>query len=276
MGVRTLDLDMTIPFTAARARNAGLQDLTKACAGIEYVQFVDGDCELADGWLEKGAAQLASNRSIAAVSGRLREKYPENSVYNLLCDIEWDGPTGEVKTCGGIAMMRVSAMQSTHGFREDLIAGEEPELCIRFRKSGWKIWRLVDEMATHDAAIYHFGQWWKRSVRAGYAFAQGANLHGSRPERHGVRESRSAWFWGLGIPLATLMGLAWWGEGGLVLLLAYPVQVVRIALRGGRSTRENWWRAVFLVLGKFAEVTGQAKFLVHRIFDARPRLIEYK
>jgi GT2 family glycosyltransferase len=276
LGVRTLALDMTVPFTAARARNAGFRELTKSRAGIEYVQFVDGDCELADGWLEKSAELLALDQSVAAVSGRLREKFPENSVYNLLCDIEWDGPTGEVKACGGIAMMRVSAMQTESGFREDLIAGEEPELCVRLRKSGWKIWRLPDDMATHDASMDRFGQWWTRSVRAGYAFAQGANLHGSRPERHGVRESRSAWFWGLGIPLVTLVGLAWIGSWGLLPLLAYPVQVARIALRGKRSPRENWWRAAFLVLGKFAEVTGQAKFLVDWVFGARRRPIEYK
>ena len=219
---------------------------------------------------------LTAHYDVAVVSGRLREKHPKTSIYNMLCDIEWDSSSGETKACGGIAMMRVAAIEAVHGFRDDLIAGEEPELCVRLRKSGWKIWRLAENMATHDAAIMRFGQWWKRSVRAGYAFAQGAALHGAPPERHGVRESRSAWFWGLGIPLAIVAGLPWCGGWALMLLLAYPLQVARIALRGGRSARENWWGAAFMMLAKFAELIGQTKFLLRRMSGARSSLIEYK
>ena len=65
----------------------------------------------------------------------------------------------------------------------------------------------------------------------------------------------------------------WWAA---VLLLAYPAQVARLALRGRRSVRENWWRAGFLVLGKFPELLGQMKFLVHRHLGRQARLIEYK
>jgi len=276
MGAAVVELKMDIPFTAARARNAGLERLRRAANGLEYVQFVDGDCELADGWMGKSAAFLSTHPEVAAVSGRLRERYPEKSLYNMLCDIEWDAPPGEADGCGGIAMMRIAAFEVAHGFREDLIAGEEPELCVRLRKSGWTIWRLADEMATHDAAMYRFGQWWKRSVRAGYAFAQAADLHGASPERYGVRESRSTWFWALVIPLATGVGLPLWGGWALLLLVAYLVQVARIALRGRRTARENWWHAVFLVLGKFPELVGQVKFAHQRICGGRPRLIEYK
>ena len=91
-----------------------------------------------------------------------------------------------------------------------------------------------------------------------------------------MRESRSAWFWGLGIPVG-IVGLAlWWGEWALVLLLIYPLQIVRLAVRGERSARENWWRAGFLVLGKFPEMLGQMKFLLHRHLGGQSRLIEYK
>ena len=60
------------------------------------------------------------------------------------------------------------------------------------------------------------------------------------------------------------------------MLLIYPLQVVRLALRGTRSARENWWRAFFLVLGKFPEVTGQLYFLYNRLAGKTARLIEYK
>ena len=220
---------------------------------------------------------LGDHEDVAAVCGRLREKYPARSVYNLLCDIEWDTPVGEAKACGGIAMMRVDAFEGVQGFRAELIAGEEPELCVRLRASGWRIWRLDEEMALHDAAISRFGQWWKRTLRGGYAFAQGAVLHGAPPERHGVRESRSAWFWALGLPLFAFACTALIGSLGLLVFAVYPLQVLRLTLLGDRSLRENWWHAVFLVVGKFPELLGQAKYhLDRRAFGGRSRLIEYK
>jgi hypothetical protein len=243
---------------------------------LAYVQFVDGDCELADGWLEKAAMFLGDHESVAVVCGRLRERYPERSIYNMLCDIEWDIPVGEAKSCGGNAVMRAGAFESAQGYRADLIAGEEPELCVRLRAAGWLIWRLDEEMALHDAAMTRFGQWWTRSKRAGYSFAEGASLHGAPPERLGVRESRSAWFWGLGLPLFALVCTTLVGPFGLVALAVYPLQVVRLALSGDRSMQENWWRAVFLVIGKFPEMFGQLKFLFHRHVGGRPHLIEYR
>ena len=270
-GAEVVELDRASPYTAARARNAGFASLIGQHPELRYVQFLDGDCELAAGWLESAAAFLSQQGDVAAVCGRLREKHPQRTVYNLLCAIEWDGAPGAARTCGGIAMMRVEALATARGFRADLVAGEEPELCARLRAAGWRIWRLDAEMAAHDAAIARFSQWWLRTLRAGYAFAQGAALHGAPPERLGVRESRSAWLWGFALPLlaAVCTGVA--GPWGLAVLAAYPLQVVRLALRG-----ENWWRALFLVLGKFPEMLGQIKFRLERHAGTAPRLIEYK
>jgi hypothetical protein len=41
-----VELDLGIPFTAARARNAGFARLETIAPDLPYVQFVDGDCEL--------------------------------------------------------------------------------------------------------------------------------------------------------------------------------------------------------------------------------------
>ncbi|HSA99740.1 MAG TPA: glycosyltransferase family A protein [Anaerolineales bacterium] len=276
MGLDVIELDLSRLFTAARARNEGFKKLLELAPGSTYVQFVDGDCEIVDGWLETAAAFLNVHDDVAMVCGRLRERYPEHSVYNLLCDIEWDTPIGASKACGGIAMIRAEALEAEGGYRADLIAGEEPELCVRLRAVGWKVWRLDAEMALHDAAMTRFGQWWIRALRAGYAFAEGAHLHGAPPERHWVRESRSAWFWGLGIPVFTVSLIIWLGAPGLVMLLIYPLQITRLALRGTRAVRENWWRALFLVLGKFPEAMGQMKFLYNRMVGKTARLIEYK
>jgi cellulose synthase/poly-beta-1,6-N-acetylglucosamine synthase-like glycosyltransferase len=240
------------------------------------VQFVDGDCAVVDGWHKAAVEFLDAHPDVAGVCGRRRERYPERSIYNLLCDIEWNTPIGEAKACGGDVMMRVEALAAAKGFRSMLIAGEEPELCLRLRAAGWRIWRLDREMTLHDAAMTSFSQWWKRSIRTGYAFAEGVLLHGARPERHWVQESLSSWLWGLVPLLFAVICTALFGPLGLAAFGIYPLQVVRLALQGKGSPRENWWRAVFLVIGKFPEMLGQLKFLRHRCLGGRSHLIEYK
>ncbi|AVD83322.1 glycosyltransferase family 2 protein [Pseudomonas sp. SWI6] len=275
-GVEVVSLDLSIPFTAARARNEGFAHLHGVMPSLRLVQFVDGDCEVVAGWLEQAQAFLQAHPEVAVVCGRRRERYPRHSIYNLLCDLEWDTPLGETKACGGDALIRAEAFLAVSGFRADLIAGEEPEMCVRLRAGGWKIWRLGVEMTLHDADMTRFSQWWRRSMRAGYAFAQGAHLHGETPERHWRKESRRAWFWGLGLPLASVVASLSLGSVGLLPLLIYPLQTMRLARRGGRTWRENWLQAVFLVLGKFPEMVGQAKFLLNRFGAGKSALIEYK
>jgi glycosyltransferase involved in cell wall biosynthesis len=275
LGVKVIHLDLSLPFTAARARNLGWRMLRDLAPEATYVQFVDGDCEVVSDWIERAQAFLDATPQAVAVCGRRRERFPGRSVYNMLCDLEWDTPIGLARYCGGDVMMRLDALANVGGYRDDLIAGEEPELCVRLRAKGWQIWRIDAEMTLHDAAMTRFGQWWMRSLRGGHAFAEGASLHGAAPERHWVRESRSALFWGLGLPLTLLLlGTQWpemlWG------FLVYPLQVVRLLLKGKGELKQRWARAVFLVLGKFAEAVGHLKFYLRRLTGGASRLIEYK
>ena len=271
MGADVIDLDMSRPFTAARARNEGFRELLLRHPSVEFVQFVDGDCEIVAGWIDAAHHFLNNHPSHAVVSGRLRERHPERSVYNQMCDEEWNSPIGEARYCGGITMMRASALQAVGGYRDNLIAGEEPELCVRLRQSGWCIYRIDQEMALHDAAITRFSQWWKRTVRAGHAFAEGASLHGAPPECHWVRETRRAWFWGAILPL--IIGIAMIGLGPWASLLAmvYPLQWLRL-LRANGSARSS----TFMLIGKFAEAWGAMKFHISRLRGVAGPIIEYK
>ena len=205
-GARVVELDPKIAFTAARARNEGVAALTAAGIVPSYLQFVDGDCTLNPDWLATAIAFLDASPHASVVCGRLRECYPEASVYNRLCDREWNTPVGRTRACGGIAMVRREAFMAVGGFRADLIAGEEPELCVRLRAAGWQVWRIDAEMALHDAAMTRFSQWWKRARRGGFAAASGAALHGRGPDRHGVAQISRALLWGLALPVAVLLG----------------------------------------------------------------------
>ena len=94
MGVEVVELDLSLPFTAARARNAGFARLEQLTPGIGFVQFVDGDCEVVPGWLDRACAVLKERPDVAVVFGRRRERFPDQSIYNCLADIEWDTPVG--------------------------------------------------------------------------------------------------------------------------------------------------------------------------------------
>ncbi|UWQ36460.1 glycosyltransferase [Leisingera aquaemixtae] len=266
LGAEVVDLDLSRPFTAARARNAGLAALR---GGIELVQFVDGDCEVDPGWISAAAEFLRTRPRAAAACGRRRERFPQASVYNRLCDAEWDTPVGETAACGGDALMRVAAVYTAGGYRESLIAGEEPELCLRLRRAGWEIWRLDAEMTLHDAQMLRFGQWWNRSRRAGHAFAEGAALHGAGPERHWRTETRRALTWGAVLPAAiAAAGLI--SPALLLAALIYPVQVLRL------SRRMGYERALFSVLGKFSEASGALEYHWRRRRGTARGILEYK
>lgn len=278
--IPTVDLDPSIPFTAARARNEGLARLKQLHPQVEFVQFIDGDCELMPGWLETAARALTEHPDWAVVCGRLIERFPHLSIYNRLCNLEWNQPSGETNASGGIAMMRISAFREVRGFNPMLIAGEEPELCLRLRRQGWKVWRLASEMALHDAQMTRFSEWWTRSIRAGHAYAEGSWLHGSAPERHWVKESRSIWLWGFILPLLAL-GLAGWTYGLSVALLlgVYGLQIYRVyRYMRGRQFKfgDSLLYAIFCILGKFPQIQGQLRFHFDRLLGHRSSVIEYK
>ncbi|MFD0858018.1 glycosyltransferase family 2 protein [Roseovarius aquimarinus] len=264
-GAEVVALDTGQPFTAARARNAGL-----ARVEAEFVQFVDGDCTVAPGWIAAALDHMHGDPACAVVCGRRRETHPEASVYNRLCDIEWDTPIGPARACGGDALMRRAALEEVGGFAATLIAGEEPDLCLRLRAEGWSVFRLDAEMTRHDAAITRLSQWWRRARRAGHAYAEGAARHGRTPERHWVRETRRALIWGAALPAFILLGGLAWPPLALA-ALAYPAQAARLAWRSGDPA----W-AFFTLLGKFPEAGGALRFYAGRLLRRGGGLIEYK
>ena len=273
LGAEVVLLDTARPFTAARARNAGLAALAQDPPDL--VQFVDGDCILDPGWIGAATDFLADHPGVAVVCGRRREMHPEASVYNRMCDAEWNTPVGETHACGGDALIRWSALEAVGGYDPALIAGEEPEMCLRMRRAGWRIWRLDAEMTLHDAAMTRLNQFWQRMRRGGFAAAEGAAMYGRGAERHGVAAVRRAVLWGLALPVAILLAALFWGPLVLLALLVYPAQILRLALRDGGG-RLAWERALFLTLGKFAEAQGVMEYHWRQMRGGAVRLIEYK
>lgn len=259
-GAQVVELHPDLPFTAARARNAGIAALDAP----EFVQVIDGDCALRDGWIERALAEMDARPRAAVVCGRRRERYPNASIYNALIDEEWNTAPGMALACGGDALIRMAALAQTGPYRDDLIAGEEPELCLRLRRAGWDIWRIDAEMTWHDADMRRFGQWWRRSLRAGHAFAEGHARFSTSQSPHWTREVWRIRVWGWGVPLAGVL-FALIHPAGLALWMAYPLQMLRLWPRMGAA------RAVFAVLGKLPEGLGALRYHL-----GRKGLVEYR
>lgn len=196
-----VSLDLSIPFTAARARNAGVQHLIETYPNIKYVQFIDGDCSIEPNWLKHAAEHLSKNDNVAAVLGHLAEKHPEKSIYNLLCKLEWKGKSGELSnfgSFGGISMVNLKAFKKAGRFNSQVIAGEDSELGVRFGLNHYSVVKIDRPMAQHDANMLTFKQWWKRAVRAGHAIGQRAYLNGKTALADCVKERKSTIAWGGG------------------------------------------------------------------------------
>lgn len=291
LGVDVVELDLSRPFSMARARNAGIARLRERLPGASLVQLVDGDCEVADGWIETARAWLDAHPHTVAACGRRRERRPEASVYNRLCDLEWNTPVGRAASCGGDALMRLDALAAAGGYNEALIAGEEPELCLRLRRAGGHIDRIDAEMTRHDAAILTFAAWWKRTLRGGYgAMDVYTRLRGTLPAReipfHHLTTSAISWTdrWMVALALCTALGslLAGWpgalaGAGAGAGL--YPLQAARIA-RGVRARASSWRHALeygaFTMIGKWAQRAGQRRYRRDVNAGRVITLIEYK
>ncbi|HEX6810703.1 MAG TPA: glycosyltransferase family A protein [Planctomycetota bacterium] len=276
LGVDVLELDRGTPFSAARARNEGFALLRRRDAGDGFcTQFVDGDCCLASGWLQAGAQALQRDPALGVVTGRSREEVPAASPYNLLCDIELDVPAGAIDECGGVAMFRTSALVAAGGFDATFAAGEEPELCLRLRRLGWRLQCLAAPMMRHDAAMHSWRQWWARSMRNGRACAESWWRHRGGPERFRAREVARMVVWGALAPALALGAVAAYGVPGLMVAAAaaWPARgAYRLARRRGRVRAESCFYAFACVAGKLPELLGVLQFARRlRLTTARSR-----
>ena len=286
MGIAVVSLAIPPGFTAARARNTGIEHLLAHHSDLAYIQTVDGDCELRTGWLEAAYADLETDPRRAVAFGRRRERYPRANAYHAACDDEWNVALGEVTSCGGDALFRITAFCEVGGYNPALIAGEEPDLCLRLRQNGWRIWSNGREMTWHDVAIGRMAQWWRRSRRTGFAFAELVDLHrvDADPGWHRLLHSALGWsgvaFAALLIAfVATALHSRPAAEGALLLAALPAAQLIRLALRQRRRAESlgaslQW--AWLIMVAKAAQATGWAQYQIQHVTRARAPIIEYK
>jgi GT2 family glycosyltransferase len=119
---------------ALRNRGCGM-------SSSEFIAFVDSDHEVTSDWLEQGLDILLQDESIVATGSHYLA--PNNgtwvqttwAIHRLRgperCDVDWLG--------AGNLFVRRDAFEKVGGFREDLIAAEDVDLCHRLRQLGGRI-----------------------------------------------------------------------------------------------------------------------------------------
>ena len=278
MGVEVVELQK--PWNQPRGRNAGFKRLLELAADVKYVFFMDGDCQLVPGFLDAARARMEGDPALGAVCGRRLEIAPEASIYNRLVHMEWNTAIGD-SDCGGDMLLRVDALRRLDGYREGMVSGEDFELCHRLRAAGLRVARIDADMTWHDVSIHRFSAWWKRHARGGYSYAHTAALNWGAPSTPKLRNLRTIVAWGLVLPLAGL-ALAPFTSG--VSLLVY------VALNGALWWRVRRWRmremndsardagsyALYIAIGKFAELQGVAWFLWKHLRGRAFSYVEYK
>lgn len=275
-GAEVVELDPSTPLSASRGRNAGFNRAIEIDPELAFIHFVDGDCEMAAGWIELALQAMDKDETLAVVCGRLRERRPEVNLYHRLLDQEWETPPGEVLSSGGIAMMRVAVLQKVGLFNPSLKAGEEPELCMRIRENGGKIMRLGDTMAYHDAGMSRLSQWWQRGKRTGHGGLD-VYWHTRRSEKLFGAMLRRALAWTLGwlvllavVPTAAgiLIGPIVAALLAIFLLLVQSLQWLRLAAKQYAEVG-SWPRALgaagLQMIDKWAQLHGIAAWLWGRL-----------
>ncbi len=280
LGVTVVSLDLSIPFTAARARNAGLEQLLEMVSSIEFIQFVDGDCEIISGWLEAAVAAFSEYPNVVAVCGWVKERYPERSLYNKICRVEWlSGSLGLVPSFGGNVMIRVDPLVAVGGYDSGVIAAEDDELSVRLRQQGGHILRIDQDCLWHDTDMHHFSQWWKRAKRCGYAYAQVSRLHGAAPERKFRPEIKRVLLWSAVFPSVLIVLAPLTSGGSFVGLLRYPLVALRVAVqtqKGGFGWSESLLWGLSCSLSVFPGLLGIISFWLTHWRGKPHRIIEHK
>jgi glycosyltransferase involved in cell wall biosynthesis len=233
------------PYNQPRGRNAGLRRLRELDPNIKYVFFMDGDCLLEPGFLEKAHAELEKDPGLGSVCGRRLE------------------------------------LEGLGGYRETMVSGEDFELCHRLRRAGWRVLRMPLDMTRHDVGLKSFKKWWWRHARGGYSFAHATALNIDSPDWHKVKIMGSIVLWSVALPFgAIVLAPVTLGTSLGALLAANGVLFKRIRDHRVKdmndSEKDANIYAAYILVGKFAEMHGLLWFLWRQLRGRSFSYFDYK
>ena len=265
--------------TAALGRNAGW-----CVAKSEFVLFLDGDTVLHPDFVKAASEPMLQDASIVAVWGHRREIHPEVSIYNRILDLDWVYAPGIAEFCGGDVLMRRRALEQVGGYDNELIAGEEPEMCRRMRARGYRILHIDHPMTGHDLQMTRLSQYWKRATRAGHAFAEISRRFRDSDdpawETDRKRNLLRGIFWAASLAIALIVSAL---RFTLLPLALWSALLIALSLRSAWKSRWKSHDVVTLLLyGVHSHLQqipiciGQLRYALDQRRGNRRALIEYK
>ena len=280
LNVKTIVLEG--PTTAARGRNTGWTQTESP-----FILFLDGDTLLHPKFVASAVAHFADPKHtepLAGVYGNRRETHTSDSIYNAIFDLDWNAGNGYSLFFGGDALVRREALASVGGYNPLLIAGEEPDLCRRMRGLGYKILHVDEPMTLHDLAMYNLSQYWRRSVRTGYAYAEISSKYAKTSDPLWSAESRSNlirgifWWWGpiLSIVFSFLVHSV--APVALFLIVAF-ILIARTAARSMGKVRSTKLLIAYSLHSHLQQIPilfGQIRYQRQRKSGRNAAIIEYK
>lgn len=275
-GVQVRVLEDPAPC-AAKARNLGLR-----CAQGEFVMFLDGDSELHPDFILRALATM-DDPQCCAVSGLLRERDPDQSIFTAVMDLDWIQKPGPQLFFGGNVLTRRACLNAVGGFDPLLTGGEEPELSARLRAKGWRIELIDAPMARHDLAITSFGAYWKRAYRSGIVYAEIAHRMRQSGDSLWQYESQRDLIQGLillGMPLIAV--IAWLVSPTVLFFLLcfagviFARSVSRCAWKAPNNRLLCWQYVCHSFFAKIPAVLGQLSWHRAHRHNQPLRLVEYK
>jgi len=139
----------------------------------DLVLFLDGDMELCQGWLRKALEVLRQQPDVAVVTGLVvdRPLHTERSDTFVVEQVDAPVRLTDVKHGGGAALYRRAVLNEVGPFNPHFYSDEEPELCVRIRRRGYRVVELDCPAVCHytepHEAISTLLARWKRKLYLG-------------------------------------------------------------------------------------------------------------
>lgn len=170
----------------------------------EFVYFLDGDMEIARGFMTAALVELARNPKLGGIGGMVEDTKIQNDFDRIRVNNRAVTTTGFSKWLEGGGLYRRAALDAAGCYAADrnLRGFEEAELGMRIRAAGWQLMRLPIKAVAHTGHSLDTLSIFLRHWRSRRAMSAGVLLRGAIGRRWLAEAVRM-----LIHPLATL---AWW------------------------------------------------------------------
>jgi GT2 family glycosyltransferase len=166
------------------ARNAGL-----ALARGRFLLLTDADCVARPGWIGHLTARLTAG-DVAAVGGRIVKHQPATwtqrhaiTVVDGQRSLSYLPALHLPYVAGANAGFVTSALREAGGFDEDLLSGNDVDICYRLGLRGYRVGLTPDAVIEHDdrdSVTAHFCRFYRYAVYQVLLYAKYKHVSGKR------------------------------------------------------------------------------------------------